>query len=60
MKREAIDIKNSSFYYFRTKVPWGWIVECVGDVMEKNMESGYQWRPSITFVFDPFHWWKIK
>lgn len=51
----------------RAKIPWGWLVMSVNDVMtpmntgydKPEMLQGYEWRSSITFVFDPFHWWKL-
>ena len=45
---------------FRTKVPFGWLVVISSDVVhsKRDMQSGWDWRSSITFVFDPFHWWK--
>lgn len=48
----------------RQKVPWGWLVVVVDEVMhtstERGREWGQDWRTSITFVFDPFHWWEVK
>jgi 3-methyladenine DNA glycosylase AlkC len=62
MKRDRIE-ENC----YRIRVPWGWIVEVYQDVFtpmytgyeQPEMKTGYEWRVSITFVFDPFHWWKI-
>lgn len=49
----------------RTRVPWGWLVMSTDDVMTPvntgyslpETFTGYEWRTSITFVFDPFHKW---
>jgi len=52
----------------RSRAPWGWLVMYQTDVYtpmntgyaQPEMMQGYEWRTSITFVFDPFHTWKIK
>lgn len=50
----------------RARVPWGWLVQAYEDVAHnmavvgKGMEFGWDHRISITFVFDPFHRWRIK
>ncbi len=65
MNWEKIDNDPS---YSRTRVPWGWLVQHQADVMtpmhtgyaHPEMMTGYEWRTSIAFVFDPFHRWKVK
>lgn len=65
MKREAIIHTNANHLY-RTRTPWGWLVESVDDVCTpadytNNIHAyGSEWRTSITFVFDPFHMWKVE
>lgn len=52
--------------YSRVKVPWGWLVQQQSDVMtpintgyaQPELQRGYEYRASITFIFDPFHIWK--
>jgi len=47
---------------FRTRVPWGWLVVVSADVVHDqngSWQSGWDWRTSITFMFDPFHRWKV-
>ena len=50
-------------YLERIKVPWGWLVRSYSDVChhlpDQGVQSGWDWRVSVTFVLDPFHWWKI-
>ena len=58
LRREEIE-SNS----YRVRVPWGWLFIEYQDVYidrGNGMECGWEWRPAICFVFDPFHWWKIK
>jgi putative IMPACT (imprinted ancient) family translation regulator len=51
----------------RVKVPWGWLVNNMDDVITQTYqgyshpvpERNYEWRNTLTFVFDPFHWWKL-
>lgn len=48
---------------YRVRVPFGWLVRWCDDMWEDlgrghGIECGYNWRNSITFVFDPFHVWK--
>jgi hypothetical protein len=46
----------------RTRVPWGWLVlatEEVTHIRDGILQGGWDWRTSITFVFDPFHNWKV-
>ena len=59
---------DRSNYLTRSRTPWGWLVMSTDDALTsqytvystpENM-TGYQWRTSITFVFDPFHCWKNK
>lgn len=64
-KREWEDITDTKYAVIvrRLRVPWGWLVMTVDDVMHKNHDgvlvwSGYDWRTSVAFIFDPFHWWK--
>ena len=48
---------------WRTRVPWGWLVMMSAEVMHQfpdgRFDSGWDWRTSITFMFDPFHRWKV-
>jgi len=45
----------------RTRTMFGWLVIVVNDVMthfsDNRIEHGYEWRSSVTFIFDPFHTW---
>ena len=57
--------QDQAVYMSRSRVPWGWIMMTCDDayIMRSDgytytPEAGYQWRTSITFIFDPFHWWK--
>lgn len=54
---------NMSGYMFRAKVPNGWLVKEVQDVLINQHgitnASGYQWTSSITFVPDFEHLWVI-
>ena len=58
---EWIKISDSP-YMLKHKTPWGWLVMVQDDVLIEipgiGFESGYERRSHITFVFDPFHWWK--
>lgn len=51
-------------YLERARVPYGWLVRSHSDVChflpDQGVKSGWDWRVSICFVFDPFHWWKLK
>jgi len=48
----------------RARTPWGWLVETKRDVIPalteraQDIVSKWDHRISITFVFDPFHWWR--
>ena len=50
----------------RGRVPWGWLVYACEDVIHdrseygQGMVGGWDFRPAMTFVFDPFHNWKIN
>ena len=54
-------------YLYRAKVPGGWLVKVVEDVISQqpsgmihpqiNYQIGYEWRTSITFMPDPDHEW---
>lgn len=63
LKWEPVD-QNMATTISRAKVPWGWILLAVDDVYKIDsphsylIGPGYEWRTSITFMFDPFHWWK--
>ena len=50
-------------YLHRLKVPGGWIVKHIEDVMtnvsQDTIEHGYEFRSSICFVPDPDHTWEI-
>ena len=55
---------DSNPHIYRTRVPWGWLVLAVDDVPRsfpdgRLIEYGYEWRNHLTFVFDPFHMWKV-
>lgn len=62
MEWEIINNKDGAQFYQRCRVPFGWIVECTTNVMhvfpDGRFDNGWDWRVGITFVFDPFHWWK--
>lgn len=47
----------------RSKTPFGWLVKHTDEAStffgeERGIDWNYEWRVSITFVFDPFHFWK--
>ena len=51
----------------RCKVPWGWLVQSFENVFHPSkveypgqFGTGFDYRIALTFVFDPFHWWKIS
>lgn len=51
---------NSGGYLSRMKVPGGWLVREVMDVMTFNRDehnTGYEWRSSICFMPDINHEW---
>lgn len=45
----------------RAMIPGGWLVRQIDDVCSdytgRGIESGYEWRTSMTFVPDPDHVW---
>jgi len=53
-------------YLRRLRTPMGWIVQSFTDIAHdrseygQGMACGWDWRTALTFVFDPFHNWKIK
>lgn len=57
---------NISSYIQRARIPMGWLVEESTNVSHMmyqakyggNGADGYDWRISMTFVFDPLHLWK--
>lgn len=59
---------NHSNSLYRTRVPFGWLVMSTDEVLSPRNSgysmpeytNGYEWRTSITYVFDPFKMWKIK
>jgi hypothetical protein len=59
------DVGNNT-YIGRARVPWGWLVYMTEPVIHdrsnwgQGMETGWDYRPAVTFVFDPFHWWNPK
>lgn len=60
---EDITDTNYAVIVRRHRTPWGWLVMTVDEVLHKDRDgalrlSGYDWRTSVTFVFDPFHWWR--
>lgn len=61
---ESICTTPCGDHFQRAKIFGGWIVTVssnVSHIMEYNrIDDGYDWRTSITFVFDPFHLWRIK
>ena len=56
--------QKHGLFFNRAKVPGGWIVLAVTDVLthlpEQSlyMQSGYEWRNLMTFVPDPKHLWR--
>jgi hypothetical protein len=49
----------------RARVPFGWLFridEIVWHEPNKDFAGGdgWDWRPAVTFIFDPFHCWKLK
>lgn len=62
MNWETVDNPNRSTHISRCRVPFGWLVTATEDVVDnlhERREAGYEWRTSITFVFDPFKMWKV-
>lgn len=55
--------QNHGGYLYRAKVPNGWLVKAVEDVVlvtqESGKQDGYSWTSSITFVPDPEHSWEV-
>ena len=55
--------QNHAGTLYRAKVPNGWLIKEVQDVLTNvdgvNNTSGYQWTSSITFVPDFEHLWVI-
>jgi hypothetical protein len=45
----------------RSRTPTGWLVRETQEVVQPSaaspLDSGYQWRVSLTFVPDPEHVW---
>lgn len=61
---EFEDIKtNLGDSFRRARIFGGWLVTVTSDVIHdteyNGMTSGHDWRTSVTFVFDPFHLWRI-
>ena len=61
LKWEEIKDNMGHGALFRARVPWGWLVREEQDVFHLTMDRswGWDWRTSLTFVFDPFHWWRV-
>lgn len=62
---EKVETNLGASFMQRAKVPMGWLVEDSTDVChmlynEKTGAgtSGWDWRVTLTFVFDPFHLWR--
>lgn len=59
-----INWENIDGYHHRLKVPFGWVFKvselCSTPMLDQNPSWEYEWRISTCFIFDPFHWWKIK
>lgn len=49
---------------WRAPIPGGWLVKVTSEVIHQNpqqgMQSGWDWRSSITFVPDKAHSWKVE
>lgn len=63
------EIKHDrGFYLTRTPIFGGWLVQMISDVMtpvnkgfdRDVIESGVEWRSSITFVPDCDHQWDLE
>ena len=58
-KWEGIDTDQGTLW--RLKVEGGWLVKVDYEVIQHfpdgRFESGWDWRPSLTFVPDPTHKW---
>lgn len=58
--------QDQAGYLYRTKVPGGWLVKDVQDVLTTDEQAGlrmhqdYEWRSSLCFVPDPNHSWEIQ
>lgn len=48
---------------YRTKVPTGWLIKEVQEVMhnfpDRGLDNGYDWTSTLTFVPDPTHSWEV-
>lgn len=42
----------------RAKVPGGWLVLMSYDVHHTDGGTGWDWRPTLTFIPDPNHEWE--
>lgn len=54
---------NECLLIQRAKVPGGWLVREVMDVLHDdpnrgNLQSGWEWRSSLTFIPDPEYLWE--
>jgi hypothetical protein len=63
---ESVETNLGASSMQRARVPLGWVVEDSTDVCHMSYAaqygadgpSGWDWRISMTFVFDPFHLWR--
>lgn len=57
-------IKTDCGSLWRLKVPGGWLVKSIEEVNhafpDGRFESGWDWRPAMTFVPDPSHIWTLE
>lgn len=58
---EEVTSEGSGCYFFRAKVPGGWLVREVQDaptlMADGSSHSGYHWTTSMVFLPDPQHAW---
>ena len=62
----ALDFKkipsNLGTTLWRAEIPGGWLMMACDDVVhvteQQGMQSGYDYRSSLTFVSDPEHLWR--
>ena len=63
---EALKWEHFDDWYRRAKIFGGWLVIYDSDVAHnmlqdgRGFETGWDWRPAMTFVPDPNHEWELK
>lgn len=58
---EEVETPSHLGYMWRSRTPTGWLVRETQDVThhipDRGLDSGYDWRVSLTFVPDPDGLW---